>query len=55
MSERGIEDRQKEGRGRVLFSPTELPDSSSLPALVCFSTRYCKPQEKRGGWAGARD
>lgn len=22
---------------------------ATLPALVCFSIRYCKPQEKRAG------
>lgn len=34
-------------RRRDGHSPTESP-VISLPALVCFSTRYCKPQERRG-------
>lgn len=32
--------------------PPKYWKSSSLPALVCFSTRYCKPQKRRG--AGRR-
>lgn len=34
-------------RRRDGHSPTESP-VISLPALVCFSTTYCKPQERRG-------
>lgn len=45
--ERGRRKKKKKKRRRRMSLVCVLSEVS-LPALVCFSIRYCKPQERRG-------